>query len=299
MGLSLTARIRCLETSFADFESSIATKVFQQLDKRLQDKVDAKLADLQVGNATSELSHLVQHVSLEQMQARSQLLVMNNDIAALKARLSAEQLGPSSNDRVQLPGALAHLDELCQHVALKLEASADAEADMRGQLAELRSEMSHAKETAPATPAIGLGGALMQFDAICRQLAQQVEAASDREADLRRQITDVKTQAQKAERGIEELRCQVRDEKESISGSDNLLQRKSFMSLKGQFDVDFPRADCTAMDMDLSWRTGVAHSPKSLRMKPLKGKLNESPFASHAFERAPSCPALPPLASVW
>merc|ERR1711920_991417 len=159
--------------------------------------IDARMSESPTGTVNNSLVNLVQHVSLEQMDARAQLNSLSVDLTALKARLAAEPLENTSSERSQLPGALANLDELCQHVTLKLQATSDAEVDMRGQIAEIRSELRRTKET-PASPQNGLGGVFTQFDAVCRQLTQQVEASSETEADLRQQIADLKTHAQKA-----------------------------------------------------------------------------------------------------
>merc|ERR1712217_57630 len=113
--------------------------------------------------------------------------------------------------------------------------------------------------------------------------------SSESEADLRQQIAALKSDSQKAEQRIQELQSHVSSEKNAISS------RRPSMRQKGQFDVDFPRCDCSAIEMDLGQRAGTGHSPKALRAKSLKGNLLTGHVAFNSLDRAPSCPSLPLL----
>merc|ERR1712032_68011 len=137
------------------------------------------------------------------------------------------------------------------------------------------------------SPKSGLGDVFTHFDNVCRQLTRQVESSSETETELREQISALRSDAQKAEQNIQELRKQMRKE------TDVMSRRKLSTTQKGPFDVDFPHSACSAMEVDLGQRESVGHSPKALRVKSLKGNLVTGHVAFNVLDRAPSCPSLP------
>jgi len=303
--LSLTARLRALEEHMEAIEANVMKKVdnktnelktltlhcqmanaaagYKAVESQVMEKVNETLEGelRKAGIMNQGLARLVEQVSFEQMDARTKMSAIDEDMASLKTQFDGERLDHKASE---LPAAFSHLDELCRHLTIKLEATSEAEADMRQEILELRSEVHSGKEmTAPTSNAsgtMGLAGALMQLDEICRQLASKAESASDAEEELRQQIAEVRDRSQISEHGIEELWSEVRRGNDIVAPKADMMMVDFNKSLKHS-KLAFGASSAIEMDLGTRSCSGVGFSAKS-----------------RVLDRAPSCPCLPPLASV-